>query len=524
MDGQGPNRGGRPAGARRAADQEHLFVAPGVAPGAPEPPANDFAYVEPGDVTMANYRRHDVDDAMSARQPAFAPPPKFPRYARGTDAPQDAPYDAPDDDLSAPPPPQAINYYQTALPRDERRYTPNEPFASYQVEDEAREKPRSKRRRKRARRRILAAAVVLALLGGGAYLGRDWLAAQWSRLAGTPAEPGQQAVSAAAPVAEEKGYDAAPAQQPGPKAQEAIASITGDMEMETFAVTAHNIVRRAAREDGRFDYYLFSDTGMLVGYFEDLAADGFAVCQNDCFYVAEPPYLVGGDGRALLNLQSFAQYTGSAPVLEPLQNGWAIIRDAEGTLYNYVTAEGELLSTLWFAKAFPFLGQSTVAYVDSGNPEGGDERYSLYIIQQSGSAQVWKRTADMEDVVGVACDMAYLRTGELIRLSLPDEPLCTTDLALAYTDCGAVVARDPQTGLFGLFVHGEQHYDFAYQAIEPVRCELEWRKRTEGAFTYCAVYGASFPQPLSHYFTLARGGQTERIALSTGSTYPVTLP
>ena len=370
---------------------------------------------------------------------------------------------------------------------------------------------------------VAVAVPVLAVLGGGAYLGRDWLYAQYLRLTGSQSVGGEggPAVTATATPEPFRGYDAAPAQRPGEKAQEAIDGITGGMALETVAVTGGSIVQRAAREDGRYDYYLFSDTGLLVGFYENLAADGFLVCENDCFYVAEAPYLIDGGGKALLNLRNFAQYTGGEPVLEPLQNGWAVIRDARGTVYNYVSAGGELLSTLWFAKAFPFLGESTVAYVDSGTPDAGEERYSLYIIQRSGAAQVWKRTADMEEIVGVACDLALLNTGELIRLTAPDEPLCVTDQALAYVDCGAVVARDPRSGLYGLFVHGEQHYDFAYQSIEPVPCELVWRKTTEGAFAYCAIYGATYPQPLSHYFALTRDGRTEHIALSTGSTYPV---
>ena len=537
MDEREPMRGRRTGGARRAEDQEHLFVAPADSPGAPaddehgapgyEPLADvpedaGFRYIEPGQVTMANYRRRDVAGAREddARESAFAAPPKLQVPVRGAARAAEAPLD--ELELDAAPQP-TVNYYQTALPHQEQRYLPNDPYEGYQVVDTD-EPPRKKRRRKRVRRRLITLAIVLAVLGGGAYLGRDWLAQQWRALSGGATTGGaQQAVTADAPAEAVKAYDPAPALEPGENAGAAIDAITGGLEMETFAVTGSNIVKRVPRDDGTHDYYLFTDTGMLVGYYEGIPAGGFVVCENDCFYVSEPPYLIGSDGQALLKLESFVPYTGSLPVLEPLQNGWAIIRDEQGTQFNYVTADGELLSTLWFAKAFPFLGSQTLAYVDSGNPDAGEERYSLYIIDQSGSAQVWKRTGNMNDVVGVACDMAYLQTGELIRLSAPDAPLCVTDELIAYVDCGAVVARDPQTGLYGLFVRGEQHYDFAYQSIQPVPCELTWSEATTGQFTCCAVSGASFPQPLSHYFALVRDGQTERIALSTGSTYPIAL-
>ncbi len=598
MDGREPTRGRRSGGGRRAADQEHLFVAPSDAsayqagretdapvyqagreadasayqsareadapvyrpgretdaPGyqagretdAPtyqagreadmpgyQPTARpdsdaaepDFRYVEPGKITMANYRRRDLDAAMSGseQEPAFAAPVKMRLPTRGTGS---AAEPLTEEQIEAEPHP-GVNYYQTALPHQEQTYLPNEPsYEGYQVA-EAEQAPRlsKSRRRKRMRKRVIALAAVLAVLGGGAYLGRDWLAQQWRSLSGaqTPAAGQDQAVTASGTAESAKAYDPAPAREPSQKAEESIAAIMGDADMETVAVTGGNIVRRRPRENGRYDYYLFTDTGLLVGYYEDMAADGFVVCQNDCFYVAEPPYLIGGDGMPLLDLERYAQYTGTQPVLEPLQNGWAIIRNETSTMFNYVDANGVLLNTLWFAKAFPFLGASTLAYVDSGNPEAGEERYSLYVIDQNGSASVWKRTGDMDGVIGVACEMAYLQTGELVRLTEPDTPLCVTDQPIAYVDCGAVVARDSQSGLYGLYVQGEQHYDFAYQSIEPVPCELTWRKTSDGAFTYCAVYGAAYPQPLSHYFTLTRDGQTERIALSTASTYPVSI-
>ncbi len=204
--------------------------------------------------------------------------------------------------------------------------------------------------------------------------------------------------------------------------------------------------------------------------------------------------------------------------------GWSIIRDAAGTRCNYIDASGALLSPLWFCEAYPFTGQRTVAYVDTGNPADPEERYALYELTRDGEMTLWKHAADTAEVVGSAYDAVCLNTGEVVLLDGQRTVLCQSDDVTIYLDCDALVARDPATGLYALYVHNEQHYDYAYASIAPVAEQIPWARRVSGGLTLCAVSGASYPQALSYHFALTKpDGQEERVALSTASVYPVPL-
>ena len=139
----------------------------------------------------------------------------------------------------------------------------------------------------------------------------------------------------------------------------------------------------------------------------------------------------------------------------------------------------------------------------------------------------WLATPDMEDLVASACGMAYMNTGEMYRLPDTSAPLVTSPEVHAYLDCDAMVVRDPESGKYGLFVQGEQHYDFVYDSICPVASDITWAEKTlegdGGTFTVHAVTGAAYPQPLSHSFVLEREGKSEYVALSTQSCYPIRL-
>ena len=112
---------------------------------------------------------------------------------------------------------------------------------------------------------------------------------------------------------------------------------------------------------------------------------------------------------------------------------------------------------------------------------------------------------------------------------LPDTsaPLAVSPQVDAYLDCDTLVVRDAESGKYGLFVQGEQHYDYIYDSIRPVESDIQWAEKTlEGAggtFTVHAVTNAAYPQPLSHSFVLERDGQCEYVALSTQSCYPIRL-
>ena len=234
------------------------------------------------------------------------------------------------------------------------------------------------------------------------------------------------------------------------------------------------------------------------------------------------PYLINGQGKPLVNPSAYEQYFGASPVIGPFENGWAIISNAEETKFNYINEIGELFSSLLFARAIPFYGQYTVAYVDTGVLTNPEERYMLYILNADGDMERWQYTGDTQGVVGAVGGLALLQSGELV--SLKDiQTICMTDSVFAYLDCDAMVVRDMASGKYGLFVKGEQLNDFAYDRIQPVACDMQWKQIGELNFNLCAITEAAYPQPLSHYFTLEKDGAEDLVALSTRSIFPVVL-
>jgi hypothetical protein len=373
-------------------------------------------------------------------------------------------------------------------------------------------------------RRWLIALCILAVLAAAAYVERDWLMKQVDRLLGT--EMSQTAGQAAGNASRQvTGYDPAPVLQASDRAKKGIAAVSGDVELQSYAVTNRNVVGRVALGNGLYDYYLFASAdGKLLGYYDALPEDGFLVCPDDVFYVAMPPYLIDENGRALIDTTRYLKSVGDDPVLGPMIGGWALISNRDHTTFNYINAEGAALSTLWFSKAYPFTADSTVAYVDTGNVTNPGERYALYELTKSGGATMWRHTADMSAVLGCACGIVQMDDGEMILLDGHQTVLCTTDDVSVYADCGAIVARDPETGKYGLFVNGDPFYDFAYDSIAPVEtAEISWREEQNGFYRLYTVEGMAYPLPLSHYFRLEKGGEEELVALSTGSVYPLLL-
>ena len=388
--------------------------------------------------------------------------------------------------------------------------------AVYQVEEEAETHGRF-----RIGKRFLLLILFLLAIGAAVYFGRDWIRT-W--VGGqTPA-----AVTEMPQTTEEpdiKGYDAAPMNRLNEKAEKGILAVGGMMNLEIQAVTGSHIIAREETGDGVYDDYLFdAQDGRLLGYYEGLSAAGFVPQPEDTFYLETTPYLVNGQGKPLLNLARFVQYVGETPVVSPFENGWAILGDAEGTKFNYVNEQGELFSSLWFERVFPFYGDYTVAYVDSGNTAKPESRYALYVLSAEGEMTRWEYAENTEGVLGAACDTVLMKTGELISLRDTDNVICRAEEVTAYLDCRALIVRDAETGKYGMFVKGEQHYDFLYDKIEPVVCDIQWKRVTNDTFTFCAVTNAKYPQPLAHYFQLEKDGTAQQVALSTRSVYPVILP
>ncbi|MEA4927888.1 MAG: hypothetical protein VB104_04345 [Candidatus Limiplasma sp.] len=458
----------------------------------------------------------DVADSVSDLSARFAPPLKFELPKATLSDPLDA---------GMPAGPAQPNVYQTRRPAQQgmtlQEPNPSQHAAAYRVEADGATPARRKRRR-RAVRRWLLALLILGGLGYAAYVNRAWLLAQLQPLLGEETvQSVNQAIEGPKPTV--IGYDAAPTLQVGAQAKKGISAVAGALDLQPYAVTAGNVIARTPLGDGTYDVYLFAAAnGQLLGYYEKLNENGFLVCAGDVYYVAQPPYLIDAQGLPLIDPSRYAA-AGADAVLWPLMNGWAVVGRADGKAYNYINAKGELLSTLWFSRAYPFSAGETLAYVDTGNVADPTERYALYVLSQDGEMKLWRHAADMSDVLGCAAGLACLTTGEVVRLDSQPTTLCITDDAAIYADCGALVARDPQTGKYGLFVNGEQHYDFAYDSIAPVPSDLQWEPLQNGFYTRYTVTDAAYPLPLSHYFALTKGDSQEMVALSTATVYPLLL-
>lgn len=486
-----------------------------------EPPMADASAADKPPTGIANpYRRPptaaDEAMAMSAR---FAPPLKFemprPHYAEPADP----------DAYAAPAEP---TLYQTRKPAYQSAQQPGfDPLATapdYRLEDGG-AFGGGKARRGRGLRRLLIAVCVLAVLGGAAYFGRDFLLGQVANLLGNEAaETVNQAIGGTGASQPTAAFDPAPTTQVGDKAKRGIAAVAGTLDLAPYAVTARNVVARTMTAQGVYDYYLFAAAdGQLLGYYEGLGENDFLVCADDIYYVPEAPYLIDAEGMPLIDASRYRQAAGADAVIGPMINGWAIITNDAGTASNYINAKGELLSALWFARAWPFTAAATLAWVDTGNVTEPEERYALYQLARTGEMKLWKHAADMEEVLGCAAGVAVLAGGEVVRLDNAHTSLGTTDDATVYADCGALVARDPATGKYALFVGGDQHYDFAYDRIAPVPSDIHWAQRDNGLYHELTVTGMAYPLPLSHYFALQKGAAQEMVALSTGSVYPLRL-
>ncbi len=453
--------------------------------------------------------------AVSREEMTFAPPPKFGKPGFS--------WDLPEEEQAAPA--RQSNVYsprQASWAETARMQTSSLYGTQYQVEPNYEAAPK-KRRGKRRGKGIFIGVLVLALLGGGAYLGRDWVMQQIARLTGSQQVAADALPQDAKPESPMKGYDPAPASKLSPKAEKGISAVSGAMTLEHVAVTTNNVVERVPLADGTFDYYLFAAAdGRLLGYYEGLGVQDFIVQPGDTFYVRQPPYLLSNQGKALVKSVVYQQAAGKDALLWPLENGWAMLSDRAQTKFNFINKEGALLSKLWFCRAVPFYGEYTLAYVDTGNMAKPQERYALYALGKDGAMNLWRHAPDTTDLVDAACGLALMQSGDLVRIS-DQSVLCTADSVAAYLDSEAVVARDRSTGKLGLFVKGEQHYDFAYDQMAPVASELHWQESGTGAFVKYAVSQAQYPQPLSHYFALTKEGGQEYVALSTRSCCPVLL-
>ena len=396
----------------------------------------------------------------------------------------------------------------------------------YQVHADAAPK-RKRRKRRHTLRNLLIVLIVLALIGGAAWLFRDsimsWL--EQEEILPEVTETPVEVVVTPQPI---KAYEEALPAQLAPSAVEAIRGLSGAMELDYAIVTDTHVAARHQREDGTYDFYLYtSPQGRLLCYFEGLGQWDMMPQEDGTFYVAQEPWLVSKNGSALIRTASIEAAIGEEVFLHPLFRGWAVVESREDGSANYVNLSGQMISTLWFSRTFPFTGDYTLAYVDTGSTADADDRYLLYVLGADGSMSRWLSTADMEDVVACVSSMAFMKNGDLYHLPSTAAPIANARRVEAYPDCDAVVVQDVQSGKYGLLVHGEQHYDYAYDSIRPVESDIVWAQKTLGgpnaALTVHAVSGAAYPQPLSYSFVLEKDGQKEYVALSAASSCPIRL-
>ncbi len=467
------------------------------------------------EVDYSAYYSRDGADAAQAAEPAFAPPPKMDQYLMDEDVPLLEETDS-----------AQSNVYRTRaaswVDEDERSEIYGD--IGYQV----REDVRPKRKKKKGKHRgLLVALLIVLLLLAGLWLMREPI----MQLIGLDPSASQSTQDPFTPIVTPepiKPYDAAPQAEIAPSTATAISHLSGAVQMETYIVTDTHIVTRNLRKNGTYDFYLFTASeGRLLCYFEGLGPQDMIPLENGGFYVAQEPYLIAPNGSAMIRTADLEAQQEDELFLHPVFNGWAVAESRTDGSANYLNQSGHTLSTLWFCRTFPFTGEYTLAYVDTGAAEGHDQRYLLYVLGADGTMSRWLSAATAEDVVACANGMAYLADGSLYHLPDTSAPLLSTAEAHVYLDCDALVVRDRETGKYGLFVHGEQHYDFVYDSIKPVHSDIHWDERTAsgagGVFTVHAVTDCSYPLPLSHSFVLEKDGKSEYVALSTQSSYPIRL-
>ena len=450
-------------------------------------------------------------------QPAFAPPPSMQRYMTDAQLQDSA---AQEDEYGY----SASNVYrprQVTWAEEERPETLDESRMGYQVaEDHA----PARRKKRHPARTLLSILLILVLLGGAAWMLRDTLA-QMLGLDDLNAQPSDEPLTAMVTPVPVKPYEAAPAAVMGDNARRNIAQLSGTLEMENYLVTDQHIVTRNRRANGTYDFYLFTSEGRLLCYFEGLGALDMMPQDFGGFYVNQEPWLVAANGSALVRTVSVEAAIGESVFLHPMYHGWAVVESETDGQANYVNADGQLLSTLWFSRTFPFTDSYTLAYVDTGSTASTEQRYLLYMLDENGGMTRWLAAADMDDVVACVGGIAYMSDGAFYRLPDTSAPAGTTPEMTAYVDCDAMVIKDPASGKYGLFVNGEQLYDFAYDSIKPLKSDLVWAECNTGSasarLAIKAVSGASEAHPLSCSFELEKNGKSEYVALSVTTSCPI---
>lgn len=217
----------------------------------------------------------------------------------------------------------------------------------YQVQES--DAPGRRRHRRNMLRNTLIALVALVVLAGGAWVFREPIT-KWLGQSGIVSPASEEPFTAVVTPQPVEGYDAAPAVEIADSTRTAISKLSGTVQMDIRAVTDTHVLTSNLRPDGTYDFYLFTASeGRLLCYFDGLSKDGMFPQAFGGFYVDQEPYLVAANGSALIRLDDLEATYGRELRLHPMYNGWSIIEGVEDGSTNYISAAGQMLSTLWFA-------------------------------------------------------------------------------------------------------------------------------------------------------------------------------
>lgn len=102
-----------------------------------------------------------------------------------------------------------------------------------------------------------------------------------------------------------------------------------------------------------------------------------------------------------------------------MYNGWSIVEGVDDGSANYISAAGQMFSTLWFARAFPFTGP--VYRGLCGYRQHGGQRPALSALRAwtGRNHEPLAGKAGMDDLVASACGVAYMDSGEIYLLPGP---------------------------------------------------------------------------------------------------------
>lgn len=307
-------------------------------------------------------------------------------------------------------------------------------------------------------------------------------------------------------------------------AQAAILSLAPGLQFDQMQINSQNVLVGQMTEQSLYDYYLFSaDKGRLIAYFENIPKDGAFFQENGDLYVRQPPFVMTPEGKAVIRSKLLEDGFGEHAVLHPFYHGWAAVEDSDRGEWNFLNASGDRYNNMEYARVFPFSGQYTVAYLDTGNV--GNDRYLVFILDSSGVVSRWKTADTVDDIVVSLNNMAYTQNGELYNLVDFSTPMLSSSSVTFYPNFDAMVVQDASTSKYSLYIHGKLYYDCEYFSIQPMPSDLPWKtigwSGNGNRVLVCALDTCMTNPPSACSFALQGEKETEYVSLSLTSRDPL---